>query len=194
MGRARDRADRIREEAPLDRVLEDYGYAVISGADREQQFQCDLHGDGSDNKPSARFYPESQSWYCFACGRSRDAISTVMEKEGLGFSDACKSLETRFQLPPLPWKDEYSDGSEPKRVKEIIPASKEKSVEDTAHITHRVLDGFTQDGTFDLNTALKLWEAFDKVCHLHREQLIAESAAIKGLNRILQKAMRATGP
>jgi len=65
MSRARQAADRIREEIPIARVLADYGYNIHGdGGDREQQFQCDLHGDGQDNKPSARVYPDSDSWYC----------------------------------------------------------------------------------------------------------------------------------
>lgn len=62
---ARARADRIREKIPIVQLLEDFGYGVrASGGDREQQFSCNLHGDGQDNKPSARVYPDSDSWYC----------------------------------------------------------------------------------------------------------------------------------
>lgn len=68
MGRAKQRADRLRAEVPILKVLEDYGYRVTSDWDREQQFQCDLHGDGLDNKPSARVYPDSHQWYCVDVG------------------------------------------------------------------------------------------------------------------------------
>ena len=78
MGRAKDAADRIRAEVPIVDVLYGYGYAVHpDGEDREQQFSCDLHGDGADTKPSARVYPDGGSFHCFACGRSRDAITLV---------------------------------------------------------------------------------------------------------------------
>jgi len=67
MGRARKRADRIRETIPIVSVLADYGYEVrTDGGDREQQFACNLHGDGNDVKPSARVYPHSNSWHCIA--------------------------------------------------------------------------------------------------------------------------------
>jgi intein/homing endonuclease len=65
MSRAKQRADRIRQDIDIVQVLADYGYKVNpGGGDREQQFSCDLHGDGSDSKPSARVYPSSNSWYC----------------------------------------------------------------------------------------------------------------------------------
>ena len=99
MGRAREAADRIRAEVPIVDVLYDYGYRVHpDGEDREQQFSCDLHGDGSDTKPSARVYPESASFHCFACGRSRDAITLVREKEGVEFWQAVKMLEAKHNL------------------------------------------------------------------------------------------------
>lgn len=63
MTRSERRAARIRTDIPITRVLEDYGYRV-QDVDRQQQFPCDLHGDGSDGKPSARVYPESNQWYC----------------------------------------------------------------------------------------------------------------------------------
>ena len=110
MGRGRRRADRIRQEIPIIQVLYDLGYRVrLDGGDREQQFPCDLHGDGSDNKPSARVYPDSNSWYCFACSKPRDAITTLRDRMDLGFSEACKSLEKKYGLPSLPWSDEDED-------------------------------------------------------------------------------------
>ena len=191
MGRAKERADRIRSNIDLAQVLETYGYAVVSGADREQQFSCDLHGDGADSKPSARYYPDSNSWYCFACGRSSDAIATVMEKEGIGFSEACLGLEKQHGLPPLPWKDE--DLEKPK-VKQIILDKQEETLEELVRKTHRTLDTLTQDGTFGMDTALRLWEAFDRICYLHREQMIADDRAKAGLGRVAQRAMSAAEP
>lgn len=108
--RSERRAARIREEIPIEAVLHSYGYAVTHGADRrDQQFSCDLHGDGKDSKPSARCYPDSNQWYCWACYTSRDAVATVREKEGLGFGAALDLLEKRYRLPPLPWEDEDED-------------------------------------------------------------------------------------
>lgn len=58
------RVARIHEMVRIDRVLESYGYRVAGNTDREQQFSCDLHGDGMDSKPSARAYPDTNQWYC----------------------------------------------------------------------------------------------------------------------------------
>ena len=65
--RLKRRVARIRKAISLARVLEDYGYEVRAyDSDREQQFSCDLHGDGMDNTPSARVYPDNW-FYCFGC-------------------------------------------------------------------------------------------------------------------------------
>jgi len=65
--RAKAAADRIREKISILDVLVAYGYRVRNdGGGREQQFSCDLHGDGVDGTPSARVYPDSNSWYCVA--------------------------------------------------------------------------------------------------------------------------------
>ena len=189
MSRSRQRADRIRAEVPLDTVLETLGYDVVSGSDREQQFSCDLHGDGSDGKPSARYYPESTSWYCFACGRSRDAINTVMEKQGSSFSEACKALEIEHNLPPLPWKDD----AEPKQGFQAVIKEQDDqpTVEHMRHTLTRLLDGLTKDGTFSLEVSLKLWEAFDRIVYMHQENMVADAKVRKGFERIAGKAMTA---
>lgn len=192
MSRSRDRADRIRAEVPLDALLEELGYAVTAGGEREQQFSCDLHGDGSDSKPSARYYPESNSWYCFACGRARDAIATVMEKQGMGFSDACKTLEAKYDLPPLPWKDDIKQ--KPKAEPVIITEDESDNLASLVAVVKQMIDSFTRDGAYDMDTSLKMWEAYDRVLYMQREQLISEVSAIGSLERIKSKAMDAASP
>ena len=59
------RVAQIKASVPIIQLLSDYGYHVHLGGDyQEQQFSCDLHGDGRDGKPSARAYPASNSFYC----------------------------------------------------------------------------------------------------------------------------------
>ena len=112
MSRSRKSAERIREEVPIIEVLADYGYDVDTrGGDREQQFSCDLHGDGQDSKPSARVYPDNNQFFCFACGRSRDVLALVMEKEALSFWDAIRKIEKRHGLSPLPWEPDEEDAT-----------------------------------------------------------------------------------
>ena len=183
MSRAKARADRIRKEIPLDEILVQYGYAVIPNADREQQFACDLHGDGSDGKPSARFYPDSTSWHCFACSKSRDAISTVMEKEGKNFSEACSDLERRYNLPPLPWSDE-----KPKRVDTEIKTQKEVSVEDYSKSLLKSLKSFGRGNDIPLSKLLKMWEVHDMLMYYYREGKIEQNKVLKGFHKIHQSA------
>ena len=158
MSRSKERADRIRAEIPIVEVLASYGYRVDAGADREQQFQCDLHGDGRDGKPSARVYPDEGHWYCFACARSRDAIQTVREKEGLEFSAACAALEKRFNLPPLPWVEESeSTGWEAALEAPPVTAS-------DAHVrTSRFLTSITREKSLPLRAVLLAWERIDRL-------------------------------
>ena len=91
------RSERIREAIRITDLLAELGYGV-QPVEREQQFGCDLHGT-RDGKPSARVYPASNSWYCFACGKSRDAIRTVMDKLDLDFKQAMVWLEKTYNLP-----------------------------------------------------------------------------------------------
>lgn len=109
MSRFHRRVDRIRKDVPVDDLLSHYGYRIVPGMGREQQFSCDLHGDGTDGKPSGRYYPESNSWYCFACRKARDPIQTVREKEGCDFGTALSFLEAKYNLPPLPWEEGDSE-------------------------------------------------------------------------------------
>jgi len=150
------RSDRIRNHIPIERLLCDYGYDVRE-VEREQQFKCDLHGDGSDNAPSARVYPTTQTWYCFACGKARNVISTVMEKEGVEYTQACRALEAKYGLSP--WT-EYEERDPFKEEEENTDFS---DLEILRNITIRRLERATKERILDYMDALRLWEAVNLV-------------------------------
>ena len=187
MGRAREAADRIRAEVPIVDVLYDYGYRVHpDGEDREQQFSCDLHGDGSDTKPSARVYPESASFHCFAWGRSRDAITLVREKEGVEFWPAVKMLEAKYGLPPLPWSGPDSK-TEPQTVARVSEALRDQgqTVDQVFNRIDRLVDSCCRERSVTPDQCAAWWEARDKVAYLYDNDRINESTAITAAFRIL---------
>jgi hypothetical protein len=188
--RAAQRADRIRAEIPILQVLSDYGYPVHpGGGDREQQFSCDLHGDGTDSKPSARVYPASDGFYCFACGISRDAIRLTREKEGIGFWEACRRLETRYGLPTLPWTDERE---EPQRnITADIAASFKtyRSFEEEKKRVTTLLDSLTQDRDLPLERLLAAWEALDRISYLHVKERMTEPTAKEALVQLRHRVL-----
>jgi len=106
MSRSHRRAERIRS-LPLLEVMLALGYNLNpNGGDREQQYHCQLHGSGRDSKPSARFYAESNSTFCFGCGKARDALALVEAHYGYNFQQACQWVEQQFHLEPLPFEDD----------------------------------------------------------------------------------------
>lgn len=166
MSRAKKRADQIRALTEITRVLSDYGYNVNpDSGDREQQFQCDLHGDGNDGTPSARAYPASNSWYCFACGRTRDAIQTCREKEGFDFWTAVKTLERRYRLPEVPWDDEGDtiEQSIADKVRRTLSAGVTR--EDLLKRIERRIELAVRDREVPLDVLLKAWEDYDRVVY-----------------------------
>jgi len=187
VSRAKQRANRIRDEIPIIKVLEDLGYRVRSDAgDREQQFPCDLHGDGRDQKPSARVYPSSGSWYCFACGKSRDAIDTLQEKSGLEFSKACNHLEKSYGLSPLPWvADDYQSTSISSEISSVF--TKSRSFEDESSRTKTFLDAQTSEKLLPIKAVLGAWEAFDKITWLVAKEQCDKEKAIGVLASLREK-------
>jgi len=155
------RSERIKDKIPIVRVLSDYGYDVYEGGG-EQQFRCDLHGDGSDNAPSARVYPESNSFFCFACGKARDSIALVMEKEGSDFNKSCTLLEKKYGLPV--W--EYKKKKDPFE-------SDQPNLPDNRNILEKRVGNrlymLTRERAVEYDLILKLWEGYDLLCSLEHQ-------------------------
>ena len=166
------RAERIKEKIPILSVLSAYNYDV-HGNTREQQFRCDLHGDGNDNAPSARVYPETNTWFCFACGKVRDSIATVMEKEGLDFGKACTALELKYGLEVWkyqPKKDIFEDTYEDPTRKEML--------------IHRV-EGLLNEKTSrreDYEDTLRYWEVFNMLSSLEDSKVAQWEKLYKALS------------
>lgn len=190
--RSRLRAERIQEEIDISQVLIDFGYNVHPGA--EHQFSCDLHGDGFDSKPSARVYPESSSWYCWACEKSRDAIETVRAKQGIGFMEAMKWLEDRYGLDTLPWTDQQRE--EMRKVEKANPFEetyrRARSYDEEREDTKRFLDDLTYDRDLPYEQLLAFWEAFDMIQYKLRKGW-AEELASKTMSRLLLQMKKRVG-
>jgi len=161
VNRTEKRVGRIKTDIPIDRVLAKYGYAVEEGTDREQQFSCDLHGDGTDSKPSARCYPDTNQFYCWACGMSRDAIQLVREKEGVGFMEAMDLLEKQYQLPPMSWEGEEKEETPESLLESILREPPRDTLEIESSRAKRLLDAMTMERAKPLSLVLRLWEQFD---------------------------------
>jgi hypothetical protein len=162
--RARAAADRIREHVPILRVLSTLGYDVREdGGDREQQFRCDLHGSGLDGKPSARVYPDSNSWYCFGCGVTRDPIETLRAKQDMNFWQAVKVLEQAVGLDPLPLDFGADEKGEDALHEMREHMGRRTTYEDEEKRLKSLLDARTSDRDLPLGRLCSFWEAFDKV-------------------------------
>ena len=192
MSNAKRAADRVREEVPILNVLVDYGYAVHpDGGDREQQFSCDLHGDGSDTKPSARVYPDSASFYCFACGRTRDAITLVREKEGIGFWQAIRALEKRYGLTPMKWVREEQGVSTQDKVASAL--ERQTPVKTVFHRTEKFLMSMCREKAAEHWQLAALWEAHDQVVTAHYKEGVPDGEAKALSLRVLGKAKALLG-
>lgn len=128
---------------------------------------------------------------CFACDRTRDPIAYVMEKEGVGFMDALRRLEDWYTLPSLPWED---DDRKPQNTVPVNPTKvvdavldAEATYDEDRHRVERFLLNATRERDLDLDTAVRSWEAFDKVSFLVDRQQLGEDKARQVFNQLLDR-------
>ena len=74
-------------------VLEVVGESVtLKKAGTTYKGLCPFHGEKT---PSFIVTPMRESWHCFGCGRGGDIFSFVMERDGLTFPEALRSLAAK---------------------------------------------------------------------------------------------------
>jgi len=101
------RAQQILRTVSAYEVLRMNGVQLSGSEVKEEQFRCPFHG--SDNKPSARIYPESvdgpsHAW-CFVCQEARwDAIGIWRKFNGgeeTPFGRVLSQMEKAYNLPTI---------------------------------------------------------------------------------------------
>lgn len=158
--------------------------------DREQQFSCDLHGDGFDRKPSARAYTDTNTWYCFTCDRLRDPIQTVREKEGVDFWSAVKFLELKYKLPVLPWEqDQDFEKDIQKEILTTLHQAQEQTFEEVADRLSTMLTRISKGRELDLYQVTHLWSAYDLIKAQHEIGKMNDHQAIHQLLRLREKVI-----
>jgi DNA primase len=81
----------VRDAA--DMVTEVGRYTDLRRAGGQMMGLCPFHDESS---PSFSVQPQDKLYHCFGCGVGGDIFEFVMEKEGLGFSEAVEALADRY--------------------------------------------------------------------------------------------------
>lgn len=201
MSRSARRLAQIKASVPIQQILSDYGYKIhMGGQFQEQQFPCDLHGDGRDGKPSARMYPATNQWFCFACSKSRDAVETVRAKEGLDFLAALAFIEAKYNLPQVPWEDDDSDGhsthgSAVRSVSSILDAG--STFEDDRRKLVSLLESISETPNLfhvPMDMVLAYWEAVDKMTYQVKERIISDADARMVVSKLYERLISSLNP
>jgi DNA primase len=97
-------AEQLKGVVRIEDVVGEYVRLRKSGPSRYMGL-CPFH---SEKTPSFTVHVVHQFYKCFSCGAAGDAIKFVMEKEGLSFFEALKSLAERYGVP-MPKRSQYAD-------------------------------------------------------------------------------------
>lgn len=179
--RLKRRAARIRQVVPLAPLLFELGYPIDPKKTFEQQFSCDLHG-GRDKKPSARYYVQTNSTYCWACQKSRTSIDYLVDREGMAFEEAIRHLEQKHNLPPLP---EYPDEEVPAPVEETTSAW-----DSEVNRVENILMSSTIDRDGPMSLLLHTWAQYDRCVYEVASGLKSPNEGVATLRTILDQWRR----
>lgn len=94
-----EKKEEVRAAADIVEVVEDYVKLKRSG--RSWKGLCPFH---DEKTPSFHVTPDLGIYKCFGCGESGDVFNFVMEMEGVGFTEALRSLADRYGVS-LPEED-----------------------------------------------------------------------------------------
>ncbi len=84
-------ADTIKARVTMRQVVEFYGFSV----GRAGFIQCPFH---TEKTASLKLYDDTNAFYCFGCGAHGSVIDFVMGIEHCGTADACRKLDSAFDL------------------------------------------------------------------------------------------------
>lgn len=96
--------EQLKSSVDIVGVVGEYVRLRKSGANRYIGL-CPFH---SEKSPSFNVHAVRQFYKCFSCGAGGDVVQFVMEKEGISFHEALKSLAERHGIP-MPQRSQYAD-------------------------------------------------------------------------------------
>ena len=99
-----DFVEQLKSSVDIVSVIGEYVRLRRSGAQRYMGL-CPFHNEKS---PSFTVHVVHQFYKCFSCGVHGDVIKFVMEKDGLSFYEALKSLAERYGIA-MPKRSQYAD-------------------------------------------------------------------------------------
>src|SRR5215813_4741619 len=99
-----DFRDQVKSSVDIVSVIGEYVRLRRSGSQRYMGL-CPFHNEKS---PSFTVHVVHQFNKCFSCGAGGNVVKFVMEKEGLSFYEALKSLAERHGIP-MPKRSQYAD-------------------------------------------------------------------------------------
>ena len=88
--------ERFKGRLNIHNIVSNYTELEESGENRYRGL-CPFH---RETQPSFTVYNDTNSFYCFGCGRGGDVINFVMEIEDITFKDAVEQLEDMSYLRP----------------------------------------------------------------------------------------------
>ena len=99
-----DFAEQVKGAVDIVSVIGEYVRLRKSGPYRYMGL-CPFHNEKS---PSFTVHATHQFYKCFSCGAGGDVFKFLMEREGLSFYEALKSLAERYGIP-MPKRSQYAD-------------------------------------------------------------------------------------
>lgn len=121
-------------------ILADYDIEVKHEGEVIRAY-CPFHND--TGRPNFTVYPDTDSWYCFACHENGNSIAFVSKIEGISYSDAKRKLggevleldELQDQIDGLGFSDDFIDMTDEtnvlvsKRVRNFLKNHPDKAEE-----------------------------------------------------------------
>jgi DNA primase len=84
----------IKSRLPIHQVLAHYQIQV----DKHHQILCPFH---ADDKPSCKIYPATNTYHCFACGKTGDQIQFIQDKEAITKHQALNKAKSLVSMKEL---------------------------------------------------------------------------------------------
>lgn len=165
--------------------LEEYYSDYNSDWEDTPVIKCPLH---TEDTPSCRYYPDTESFYCFGCGRGGDVISLhryfIESLTGVkpNFDDSLEYLYKRFvegrQIEAPASKVNNFAVAAKEEVKQL---STDVELMRMARYIKDLEGQLTADTSVALDTKIKLYRAIDLAQNLVERNIVGASTAVHWL-------------